>query len=463
MVAERFIPHDYQRYCIDRIVQDTAVGLFLEPGLGKTAISLFAVLELKYYRFAVRRCLVIAPKKVAETTWVKEQAKWEQLSPLRIVQVLGSRQQRVSALEQTADVYVINRENVQWLVDYYQHHWPFDMVIIDESSNFKNPRAKRFRALKMVRPKINRIVELTGTPRPRSALDLWAQVFLLDGGKRLGRTITSYRDIYFTPGRRNRNIVFEYIPRPGAEDEILKAISDICISMRESDYLELPPLMFENISVKLDKKALTEYTRFERDMLLHIDDETVLTANTAAVLSNKLLQLCNGAMYDEEHNVVELHDCKIQALLEFIEQLGNEHAIICYNFKHDLDRLLNALSSLPLKTAVYRGADEEIAWNNGEIDLLLVQPMSCGYGLNLQNGGHHVVWFGLTFDAEVYQQMNKRLHRQGQAKPVFIHNLVVEGCRDEDAVKSVEGKTKAQNYCLDSLKARIADIKNEVD
>lgn len=460
-MSKIFIPHDYQQYCIDRVVSDPAVGLFLEPGLGKTAISLFAVNELKYNRFAICKCLVIAPKKVAETTWSREQAKWEQLRHLRVQLVLGTLAQRTKALSQTADVYVINRENVQWLVEYYKQRWPFDMVIIDESSNFKNHRAKRFRALKMVRPKINKLVELTGTPTPRSLIDLWAQVFLLDGGARLGRTISSYRDFYFTPGRRNRNIIYEYNLREGSEDAILQAISDICISMREADYLQLPPLNYEDISVKLDDKAQREYKRLERDALLHIDDDTIITANTAAAVSGKLMQLCNGAVYDEDHNVIELHDCKIQALLELIEQLNGQHAVICYNFKHDLDRLLSALGKLPLRVAVYHGDDEAREWNAGNIDLLLCQPVSCGYGLNLQEGGHHIIWFGLTFDAEVYLQMNKRLHRQGQTVPVFIHNLVVLGGRDEDAIRSVDGKTKVQNYLLDSLKVRIEQVKEE--
>lgn len=462
-MAKWFIPHDYQQYCIDRVVRDPAVALFLEPGLGKTAISLFAVRELKYFRWRIRKCLVIAPKKVAELTWCNEAAKWEQLSNLRVSVVLGSKTKRLQALEQTADVYVINRENVQWLVEYYGHKWPFDMVIIDESSNFKNHRAKRFRALKMVRSKINKLVELTGTPSPKSLLDLWAQVYLLDGGQRLGRTISAYRDMYFTPGRRNGHIVFEYNLRPDAEEQIHNAISDICISMREKDYLQLPDLVFDNIPVQLDSKAQRDYKRFEREALLHIDEETELTANNAAALSNKLLQLCNGAVYNEEHIPIEVHNCKIDALLETIEQLGNEHAVICYDFKHDLDRILKAFDKAGIskshRVAVYKDDKDAQAWNEGNIDLLLVQPVSCAYGLNLQDGGRHIIWFGLTFDAEVYLQTNKRLHRQGQQYPVFVHLLVVQGGRDEDAVASVNLKEHTQNYLLDSLKVRIKSIK----
>lgn len=462
-MAKWFVPHDYQQYCIDRVVHDPAVALFLEPGLGKTAISLFAVRELKYFRWQICKCLVIAPKKVAELTWSKEAAKWEQLSTLRVVKVLGSRAQRVAALEASADVYVINRENVQWLVEYYGHRWPFDMVIIDESSNFKNHRAKRFKALKMVRNKIKKLVELTGTPSPRSLLDLWAQVYLLDGGKRLGRTITSYRETYFTPGRRNGNIIFEYSLRPGAEEAIHAAISDICVSMREQDYLQLPELVFDTIPVQLDAKAQRDYKHFEREALLHIDEETLLTANNAASLSGKLLQLCNGAVYNEEHEAVEVHTCKLDALLETVEQLGGEHAVICYDFKHDLTRIQVAFEKAGIykkyRVAVYKSDAEGEAWNRGEIDLLLVQPVSCAYGLNLQDGGRHIIWFGLTFDAEVYLQTNKRLHRQGQPYPVFVHLLAVQGGRDDDAVASVAGKERTQNYLLDSLKVRIKQVK----
>lgn len=462
-MAKWFTPHPYQQYCIDRVVHDPAVALFLEPGLGKTAISLFAVRELKYFKWQINRCLVIAPKKVAELTWCNEAAKWEQLSNLRVSICLGSKAQRLAALEATADIYVINRENVQWLVEYYGHRWPFDMVIIDESSNFKNHRAKRFKALKMVRNKINKLVELTGTPSPRSLLDLWAQVYLLDSGKRLGRTISTYREMYFTPGRSNGHIVYEYNLRPGAEEAIHSAISDICISMREADYLTLPELVFDTVPVQLDAKARRDYKHFEREALLHIDEETLLTANNAAALSGKLLQLCNGAVYDEGGNVVEVHSCKVDALLELIEQLGREHAVICYNYKHDLDRILAAFDKAGInkqyRVAVYKNDKDAEAWNSGNIDLLLVQPVSCAYGLNLQDGGRHIIWFGLTFDAEVYLQTNKRLHRQGQQYPVFVHLLAVQGGRDDDAVASVAGKEHTQNYLLDSLKVRIQQIK----
>lgn len=452
-------PHNYQEYCIERIVNDPAIGLFLDMGLGKTSITLAAIKRLKYERWCVRKVLIIAPKKVAESTWDREAAKWQDFSDLRFSHVLGSAAQRIAALQQTADIYLINRENTQWLVDYYRHDWPFDMVVIDESSSFKNHQAKRFKALKLVRSRINRIVELTGTPSPRSLSDLWAQVFLLDGGRRLGRTITAYRDAYFTPDKRNRTTIFSYAPKEGAAEEIYSRISDICISMKAEDYLDLPELIYEDIPVVLDTTAQKAYTRLERDTLLQVDDESVITAGTAAILRQKLLQLCNGACYDEEKNVVDIHNCKIEVLLETVEQLNGQHAIICYNFKHDLERLLNALKATHLRVEVYEGKKQEDDWNAGKIDLLLFQPASGGYGLNLQDGGHHIIWFGLNDSLELYQQTNKRLHRQGQPYPVIVHHLVVQGGTDEDVIASLSGKDDAQDSLLEALKVRIRQAK----
>ena len=456
-----FKPHRYQQYAIDRIIRDPALGLFLDCGLGKTAITLTAIKRLKYEYWAVRKVLVIAPKKVAESTWDKESAKWPHLACLRLSHVLGTVGQRAAALAQTADIYLINRENVQWLVNYYGHSWPFDMVVIDESSSFKNHRAKRFKALKLVRSRINRIVELTGTPNPRSLMDLWAQVYLLDCGQRLGRTITSYRDAYFVPDKRSRTTIFSYAPKFGAADDIYRRISDICISMKSEDYLDLPELIYEDIPVKLDAAAQKSYDRLERDTLLQVD-ETVITAGSAATLRGKLLQLCNGAVYDEDGNVITVHDCKIEALLETVEQLNGQHAIICYNFRHDRDRLVEALKTTPLRVRVYGGKTEEDDWNSGNIDLLLMQPASCGYGLNLQEGGHHIIWFGLTDSLELYQQTNKRLHRQGQPYPVIVHHLIVQGGTDEDVVKSLDGKADAQDRLLEALKVRIQKAKEIV-
>ena len=453
-----FVPHNYQQYCIDRIINDPAIGLFLDMGLGKTAITLSAIKKLKYEYWRSAKVLVIAPKKVAESTWSKEAAKWEGLSSLRFSFVLGSAEKRLKALKTPADIYMINRENVMWLVDYYRNAWPFDTVIIDESSSFKNHQAKRFKALKAVRSHIDRIVLLTGTPTSRGLMDLWAQVYLLDCGKRLGRNITAYREAFFVPDKRNRTTIFSYAPKDGAEETIYNAISDICVSMKAEDYLELPELVYNDIPVKLDTAAQKAYDRLERDTLLPVDD-TVITAGSAAVLRGKLLQLCNGAVYDEDKNVMQIHDCKIEALLETVEQLNGQHAIICYNFQHDKTRLLEALKATHLTVKVYEGKAEEDAWNAGDIDLLLVQPASCGYGLNLQEGGHHIIWFGLTDSLELYQQTNKRLHRQGQPYPVIVHHLLVQGGTDEDVIKSLGGKADVQDSLLEALKVRIQKAK----
>ena len=453
-----FVPHNYQQYCIDRIINDKAIGLFLDMGLGKTAITLSAIKKLKYEYWRSAKVLVIAPKKVAESTWSKEAAKWEELCSLRFSFVLGSAEKRLKALKTPADIYMINRENVMWLVDYYRNAWPFDTVIIDESSSFKNHQAKRFKALKAVRSHIDRIVLLTGTPTSRGLMDLWAQIYLLDCGKRLGRNITAYREAFFVPDKRNRTTIFSYAPKDGAEETIYNAISDICVSMKAEDYLELPELVYNDIPVKLDTAAQKAYDRLERDTLLPVDD-TVITAGSAAVLRGKLLQLCNGAVYDEDKNVMQIHDCKIEALLETVEQLNGQHAIICYNFQHDKTRLLEALKATHLTVKVYEGKAEEDAWNAGDIDLLLVQPASCGYGLNLQEGGHHIIWFGLTDSLELYQQTNKRLHRQGQPYPVIVHHLLVQGGTDEDVIKSLGGKADVQDSLLEALKVRIQKAK----
>lgn len=452
--------HSYQEYCVKRIIDTPTIGLFLEMGLGKTAVTLTAIKRLKYEYWTVKKVLIIAPKKVAESTWDREAAKWPELHSLRFSHVLGTAAEREAALASPADIYLVNRENTQWLVNYYRHAWPFDMVVIDESSSFKNHQAKRFKALKLVRSRISRIVELTGTPNPRSLMDLWAQVYLLDGGKRLGRTITAYRDAFFVPDKRNRTTIFSYAPKPGTAEEIYRLISDICISMKSEDYLELPELVYDSIPVKLDSAAQRAYDKLERDMLLPVD-ESVITAGSAAVLRGKLLQLCNGAVYDEDGRVVPVHTCKLEALLETIEQLGGQHAIICYNFRHDRERILAALAAVKLHGVVYEGREQEEAWNAGKIDLLLVQPASCGYGLNLQEGGHHIIWFGLTDSLELYQQTNKRLHRQGQAFPVIVHHLLVQGGTDEDVLQSLDGKADGQDRLLDALRVRIKRAKEE--
>lgn len=377
---------------------------------------------------------------------------------LRIIPVLGNLQKRIRALNTPADVYVINRENTQWLVDYYRNDWPFDFVIIDESSSFKNHQAKRFKSLCWVRKKISRLVELTGTPAPNGLIDLWAQVYLLDGGERLGKTIGGFRQRYFDPDQRNAQQIFTYKPKDGADDNIQSKISDICISMNAEDYLELPECISTEIPVQLDSRAQAAYNKLERDMLLEIEDEEI-TATTAAVLGNKLLQLGNGAVYGENHQAVEIHNCKIEAFLEIVEAFQGQPALVFYNFQHDRDRLLAVLRKSGLRVRVYKTAQDETDWNNHGIDILLAHPASTAYGLNLQDGGNHIIWFGLNWSLELYQQANKRLHRQGQKQKVFIHNLIVQGSMDEDVIASLESKAGTQDALLQSLKARIQKAK----
>jgi len=458
--VKKFIPHDYQRFCIESIIRTPYCGLWLDMGLGKTVITLTALWLMKYRMFAVRKALVIAPKKVAESTWSSEAEKWEHLQDLRISVVLGTGHQRIAALRREADVYVINRENTQWLVKLYGSAWPFDVVVLDESSSFKSHQAKRFKALRAARPKIERLIELTGTPSPHGLMDLWAQIYLLDQGRRLGRTITRYREEFFLPDKRSQTTIFTYKPREGAEAEIYRRISDLCISMKSEDYLQLPDMIVDDIPVLLDRRAAKAYAEMEKTMLLPIEDE-VVTASTAATLAGKLLQLCNGAAYGEAGDVVEIHDCKIEAFLETIEQLGGEHALVYYYFRHDRDRLLDALARSGKEVRVYTGAQDEKDWNAGKIDILLAQPASCGYGLNLQYGGHHVIWFGLTWSLEDYQQANKRLHRQGQAKPVIVHRLIVKDGMDEAVIESLGHKDSAQEALLSALKARIERVRND--
>lgn len=454
-----FVPHDYQRYCIDRIISDSSLGLFLDMGLGKTVITLTAVNELIYNRFEVGKVLVIAPKKVAETTWSNEAHKWEHLHNLRISRVIGTLAQRVRALNTPADVYVINRENVPWLVEYDRNAWRFDMVVIDELSSFKSSKAQRFKSLSWVRPHISRMVGLTGTPASNGLIDLWAQIYLLDEGQRLGRKITHFRTRYCDCNTHGGHFS-TYAMKSGAEEAIKAAISDICISMKAEDYLQLPECVTVDVPVYLGKASEKQYKDFEREMLIEIDENT-LDAGTAAVLSGKLMQFANGAVYDEEKNVVEVHSEKLEGLSELVEGLNGQHAIIFYNFRHDLDRILKRFEKSALTVRELKTSQDEADWNAGNIDLLLAHPASAGYGLNLQQGGHHVIWFGLNWSLELYEQANKRLHRQGQSERVIIHRLITQGTRDEDVAAALEGKQDVQNTLLDALKARIRDIRKE--
>lgn len=456
-----FKPHAYQQHCINRILAVKKIGLFLDMGLGKTVTTLTAVKELKYNRFQVRRVLIIAPKKVAEGTWSKEAAKWDHTCMLRVSPVLGSQAKRIKALNTPADLYIVNRENVVWLVDYYRNAWPFDMVVVDESSSFKNHSAKRFKALASMGDKIDRMVELTGTPSPNGLDDLWSQVYLLDGGERLGKRYTQFRERYFQPDKRGADdMVYSYEAKPGSEQSILDRISDICISMKAEDYLQLPDITYHEIPVELDAKSRKAYDELERMMVLQLpEDEADISVTSAAALSNKLLQLANGALYDEDHSVHEIHNCKLEAFVELIESLQGKPALVFYNYQHDRTRILEALGKLHLRVRELKTTQDEDDWNAGKIDVLLTHPASSAYGLNLQQGGNHVIWFGLTWNYELYTQANKRLHRQGQQEKVIIHHLITSGTRDEDVMQALQRKEDVQNWVMESLKARIRKIR----
>jgi SNF2 family DNA or RNA helicase len=454
-------PHNYQAYCIQRIVQDPAVGLFLRPGLGKTSITLTAVNILRYFYWQVTRVLVIAPKKVAEATWSKEAAKWDHLRHLRFSLVLGSAAQRIRAVNTPADVYVVNRENMPWLVDHYRQAWPFDMVVCDESTSFKNSASKRFKAFRLIRRFCKKVVLLTGTPASRGLIDLWAQVYLLDEGQRLGRTLGQYRERYFTALTHGGHFT-EYKPQSGAEAAALEAIGDICVSMKAEDYLDLPECVENEIPVTLDDRAKREYDSFERSLLLEIDGD-VVTAQGAAVLTGKLLQFCNGAVYDDKKQALRVHDCKLDAYIELLEQIGGEPCMTFYGYRHDLDRLLERLKKTALRVRVYKGPEDEEDWNAGRIDVLLTHPASCAYGLNLQAGGRHVIWFGLNWSFELNDQGKCRLWRQGSAfDKVYVHYLVAQGCVDEDVMTAVRERAGTHEAVMGALKARIKKVREEI-
>ncbi len=452
-----FKPYEYQQACIDRLLTDNAVGLFLRPGLGKTVITLTAAQELRCNRFEVNKCLVIAPKTVAEGTWATEARKWDHLSGLRVVPVLGDARKRVRALCTPGDVYVLGRDSVTWLVDYYKQDWPFDMLVIDESTSFKNSQAKRFKALKLIRRFVSRIVLLTGTPVSRDLEDLWGQAYLLDGGARLGRTLTAFRDMYMHCNTHGGHYT-EYRAKDGAFDSAMQALSDICISMSAEDYLQLPERVDETIHVQLDAKDKKKYDEFEREMLLELD-EAVITAASAGVLTGKLLQFASGCIYDEAGEVVQLHEAKLDACMDLIERI-REPCLVFYGFRHEKERLMARFKAAGLRAAVYEDSRDAEAWNSGGLDVLLAHPASCAYGLNLQQGGRNIVWYTPNWSFELNDQGVCRLLRQGSPfKSIFVFRLVVGGTVDEDVIEAVNARQGTHDAVMTALKARIAAVK----
>lgn len=446
----RFKPHTYQSFAIQRILDQPAVGLFLDMGLGKTVCALTAAAELLHNRFEVSKVLVIAPLRVAKDTWPKEIQKWDHLQYLKLAKVLGPEKDRIAALNTTADIWVINRENVVWLVDHYGKKWPFDMVIIDELSSFKSPKAKRFKALRKVRPLIKRIVGLTGTPAPNGLIDLWSQIYLLDQGERLGKTVTGYRNRYFDPDKRNRTVIYSWKLKPEAEEAIYTKLDDICVSMKAEDWLEMPERIDREVVVRIPEAARARYDQLERDLLLPFAGGDI-TADTMAILSNKLLQMANGAVYDENGSTREIHQAKLEALDDILEAANGQPVLVFYNYQHDRDRILKHIPT----ARVLDTEDDIEKWNQGEIPVMLAHPASAGHGLNLQAGGNIIVWFGLTWSLELYQQANARLYRQGQNKSVIVHHLVAENTIDEDVMRALEHKDTGQEALLAAVKARI--------
>ena len=461
MEKKSFKPYPYQQYCIDKIVNMDNVGLWLAPGLGKTAISLLSIRKLKFEMFKVNKVLIIAPKKVAEATWSQEAAKWAETSMIRTSLILGTAKQRLAALPENviADVYVTNRENVVWLVEHYEQQWPFDMVVIDESSSFKSRSAKRFKALAAVRPHIKRMVQLTGTPSPNGLEDLWAQIYLLDGGERLEKRYGGFIGRYFVPAQTNyQGVVYKYALKPGAEKTILAKLEDLCVTMKTEDYLTLPERIDNYIPVVLDDKDMRRYQQMERKAVLRIAEEDVITATTAAALTNKLLQMANGSVYDEDGGVHPIHKAKVEALTELAESLkaSGENGLVFYSYQFDKEMIRKALKGYKVEEVDPTTIEK---WNRGEIDFLLAHPASSGYGLNLQSGGSHVIWFGLPWNYEAYEQGCKRLHRQGQKQTVIVHHLVAQGTKDEIVIKALEKKMNVHEMVMDNLKAEIEEMK----
>lgn len=444
----KYEPHNYQQFATDFILEHPISCLMLDMGLGKTVITLTALWQLALDSFDVSRILVIAPKRVAEDTWPKELSKWEHLYGLDATLVMGTQAEREAALRQQTFLYIINRENVSWLVA--NHPWDFDMVVIDELSSFKSNQAQRFKAMKKVRPLISRIVGLTGTPAPNSLLDLWPEMYLMDMGQRLGRFIGGFRDRFFTPDKRNREIIYSYKPREGAEEAIYGLISDICISMKAVDYLDMSELIMNRVEVSMDSRERKIYDDFQRDMVVSLQGEE-LDAVNAAALSGKLTQMANGAVYGENRKVLHIHDRKLDALEDLMEAANGKPLLVAYWYEHDLQRI-----KARFKNARCIDTTQDIDdWNAGKIPLALIHPASAGHGLNLQEGGCTIVWFGLTWSLELYQQLNARLWRQGQKHTVVIHHIVTKGTHDEDVLRALDNKDTRQSALIDAVRARL--------
>ncbi len=455
----KYCPHDYQEYTTDFIIRNPVSAVFLEMGLGKTVSTLTAINELCFDCFSVRRVLVIAPLRVARDTWPAEIQKWDHLRDLTFSVAVGTEDERLDALNRNTDICVINRENVQWLIEESGFGFDFDMVVIDELSSFKNNQAKRFRALLKARPAVKRIVGLTGTPSSNGLMDLWAEFRVLDLGKRLGRYISNYRAEYFVPDKRNGMVVFSYRPKPGAEEAIYEKIGDITISMKSTDHLKMPECVYNEIPVRMDEKERAKYDAMKTDLVVSLHDEEI-DAGNAAALAGKLSQMANGAVYSEDKKVLPLHERKLDALEDVIEAANGKPVLIAYWFKHDLARISERLKTRHIPFEVLESPESIRRWNAGEIPAALIHPASAGHGLNLQAGGSTLVWFGLTWSLELYQQTNGRLWRQGQkADTVVIHHIICEKAIDERIMTALRKKEKTQTALIDAVKADLEGSK----
>lgn len=450
-------PHSYQDYAIDYIETHPVAAVFLDMGLGKTSTTLTAINNLLFDSFEVHKVLVIAPLRVARDTWTAEVEKWDHLRNLRCSVAVGTESQRRAAFDRQADIYIINRENLGWLIEESKIPFDFDMVVIDELSSFKNHNTKRFKSLLKVRPKVSRIVGLTGTPASNGLMDLWAEFRILDMGERLGRFITKYRTDYFMPDKRNGQIIYSYKPLPYAEDAIYKKISDITISMKSTDHLQMPELISSEYEVQLSDEERKHYDELKQDLVLTLGDGEI-TASNAASLSGKLSQMANGAIYDDDGNTIHIHDRKLDALEDIIEAANGKPILVAYWFKHDLARIEERLHNLHIP---FSRLDDSVSirrWNNGEIPVALIHPASAGHGLNLQSGGSTIVWFGLTWSLELYQQTVARLWRQGQsASTVVVQHIVTKGTIDNRIIRALSQKEHTQTALIDAVKANLKE------
>lgn len=450
--------HKYQKVCVEHIISHPFCGVFLDMGLGKTISTLTAIEELKYDYCEVNTVLVIAPKRVAETVWEEEAKKWDHTRHLTFSKIIGTERQRLAAIKKKADIYIISRDNIAWLCSLFAARLPYDMLVIDELSSFKAHQTQRFKSLRLARPWFKRVVGLTGTPAPNGLINLWSQMYLIDRGERLEKTITAYRSRYFRPGASNGYVVYSYNILPESEKLIQDKIKDICISMRAEDYLEMPERIDNFVRVVMPDNLYEIYKKFEEENVITLANEikegtTTVNAVNAAALSNKLLQFANGAMYDENKNVIPVHDLKLEALKEIVEAADGKPVLVAWTYQFDRDRIMNYFRNL--KPRELKTAQDINDWNAGKVQLMLAHPASAGHGINLQAGGNIIVWYGLTWSLELYQQFNARLYRQGQKQRTIIHHIVASKTEDENVVKALKSKDKTQNNLMNSIKAKL--------